>query len=70
MKKSKRVMWRLVERERESEAERGTTLPPTSFGRVEVDDLTNQREHILLSEEQSHNDGKTWREISRETTCM
>lgn len=53
------MMWRLVERERESEGERGTTLPPTSFGRVEVDDLTNQREHILLSEEQSHNDGKT-----------
>lgn len=49
----------VVGRERESEGERGTTLPPTSFGRVEVDDLTNQREHILLSEEQSHNDGKT-----------
>lgn len=47
------------ERERERGRERGTTLPPTSFGRVEVDDLTNQREHILLSEEQSHNDGKT-----------
>lgn len=57
MEKSKRMMWWLVEREKARE--RGTTLPPTSFGRVEVDDLTNQREHILLSEEQSHNDGKT-----------
>lgn len=56
MKKSKRMMSRLVERERESEGERDDI---TSFGRVEVDDLTNQREHILLSEEQSHNDGKT-----------
>lgn len=55
MEKSKRVMWRLVERESEGERDDITT----SFGRVEVDDLTNQREHILLSEEQSHNDGKT-----------
>lgn len=53
------VVGRERERERARERERGTTLPPTSFGRVEVDDLTNQREHILLSEEQSHNDGKT-----------
>lgn len=60
MEKSKRMMWRLVERERESEGERGRERDDiASFGRVEVDDLTNQREHILLSEEQSHNDRKT-----------
>lgn len=55
MKKSKRMMWWLVEREREGK--RGRERDDiASFGRVEVDDLTNQREHILLSEEQSHND--------------
>lgn len=60
MEKSKRMMWWLVERERERERRRGRERDDiTSFGRVEVDDLTNQREHILLSEEQSHNDGKT-----------
>lgn len=47
------------ERERERARERERDDITTSFGRVEVDDLTNQREHILLSEEQSHNDGKT-----------
>lgn len=66
MKKCQRMMWRLVERERERARERERD-DITSFGRVEVDDLTNQREHILLSEEQSHNDRKTLREISRET---
>lgn len=45
---------------REREGKRGRERDDiASFGRVEVDDLTNQREHILLSEEQSHNDGKT-----------
>lgn len=49
----------VVGRERESARERERDDITTSFGRVEVDDLTNQREHILLSEEQSHNDEKT-----------
>lgn len=48
-----------VGRQRESARERERDDITTSFGRVEVDDLTNQREHILLSDEQSHNDGKT-----------
>lgn len=48
-----------VGRERGKATERERDDITTSFGRVEVDDLTNQREHILLSEEQSHNDGKT-----------
>lgn len=60
MKKCQRMMWRLVEREREREKARERERDDiASFGRVEVDDLTNQREHILLSEEQSHNDGET-----------
>lgn len=50
------VVGREREREKARERERDDIA---SFGRVEVDDLTNQREHILLSEEQSHNDGKT-----------
>lgn len=38
---------------RERERKRGRERDDiASFGRVEVDDLTNQREHILLSEEQ------------------
>lgn len=58
MKKSKKDDVE-VGREREREESEGERDDIASFGRVEVDELTNQREHILLSEEQSHNDRKT-----------
>lgn len=40
MEKCQRMMWRLVEREREKARERERDDITTSFGRVEVDDLT------------------------------
>lgn len=58
VEKDDAVVGRERERERKARERERERDDIASFGRVEVDDLTNQREHILLSEEQSHNDGK------------